>query len=464
MDKLICISELYKKPDDYAGLEIAVGGWQRTLREQKGFAFLDLRDGTDFRGLQVILTEEDLDNYSELAHAGNGAALIVKGVLELTPNSPQPFELKASEVLIEGDSPEDYPLQPKRHSPEFLRTIPHLRPRTNLFQAIFRLRSNLAFAIHEFFQKEGFIYAQTPIISFSDGEGAGEMFTVTAFDLDKPVRDEDGKVDFSKDFFLTQAHLTVTGQMEGEVMAQAFRKIYTFGPTFRAENSNTVRHAAEFWQVEPEIAFADLDSIIDLAGRMLKYVVRAGLERCPVEYEFFNKFVDKGLVDRLEKLLAADFQTMTYTDAVKEIEKSNKEFKVSVEWGDDLQSEHERFICEDLLNAPVFITDYPKDIKAFYMKQNPDGKTVAATDLLVPYVGEIIGGSQREESEEKLLKRIKELNMKESDYSWYLALRRYGSTRHAGFGLGFERLLMYMSGIKNIRDVQIFPRSKGNNI
>ncbi|MDO5733680.1 MAG: asparagine--tRNA ligase [Eubacteriales bacterium] len=461
MENLVYISDIYREPEAYTEGEIRVGGWQRTLRDQKSFAFLDLRDGTDFRGLQIILTPEALENYKELAHAGNGAALICTGSLKLTPEGKQPFELHASKVEIEGKSPADYPLQPKRHSPEFLRTIPHLRPRSNLFQAVFRLRSVLAFTLHEFFQKRGFVYAQTPIISFSDGEGAGEMFTVTNFDLNHPAKTDKGEVDFSEDFFARKAQLTVTGQMEGEAMAQAFRNIYTFGPTFRAENSNTVRHAAEFWMLEPELAFADLDDVIACAEDMLKYTIKHALEACPVEFEFFNNFVEKGLIERLEKLVNAEFVRMTYTEAIAELKKAETEFSYLPEWGDDLQSEHERYICEKVIDGPVFVTDYPKDIKAFYMKQNEDGKTVAATDLLVPYVGEIIGGSQREESEEKLRARIRELGMKESEYEWYLALRRYGSTRHGGFGLGFERLLMYLTGVKNIRDVQIFPRTKG---
>ncbi len=464
MENFTLVSELFENPEAFADKEITVGGWQRTVREQKTFAFLDLRDGTDFRGLQLILTADKLDNYDELVHAGNGAALIVTGILKLTPGQKQPFELHVTSGYVEGESPEDYPLQPKRHTPEFLRSIPYYRPRTNLFQAVFRLRSVLAFAIHEFFQHRGFVYAHTPIVSFADGEGAGEMFTVTNFDLDNPPKDEDGKVDFSQDFFNRQAHLTVTGQLEGEVMAQAFRNIYTFGPTFRAENSNTVRHAAEFWMIEPEMAFADLTDVMQVAEDMLKYVIRAALDRCAPEMEFFNRFVSKGIIDRLEKLVDSEFKRVTYTEAVELIQKADKKFDVQVAWGDDLQSEHERYLCEEVFHGPIFVTDYPKDIKAFYMKLNDDGKTVAATDLLVPYVGEIVGGSQREDSEEKLRERIKELGMEEEEYSWYLGLRRYGTTRHGGFGLGFERLVMYVSGVKNIRDVQIFPRTKGSQI
>ncbi len=464
MEQIIYVSELYRQPERYAEQTVTIAGWQRTMREQKGFAFLDLRDGTDFRGVQVILNESKLENYAELMHAGNGAAFIIEGQMTMTPGGKQAFEILASDVKIEGVSPEDYPLQPKRHSLEFLRTIPHLRTRTNLFQAVFRLRSVLAFALHEFFQNEGFIYAQTPIISFNDGEGAGEMFNVTHFDIGAPARDSEGDIDYHQDFFATRAYLTVTGQLEGEAMAQAFRNIYTFGPTFRAENSNTVRHAAEFWMLEPEMAFADLETIMDNAERMLKYVIRAALDRCPEEYAFFDRFVEPGLIDRLEKLIAARFERMTYTEAIRELEKSQKSFERQIHWGDDLQSEHERYICEEVLKGPVFLTDYPKDFKAFYMKQNPDGKTVAATDLLVPYVGEIIGGSQREEDYDKLKKRISDLGMQPEDYEWYLALRRYGTTRHAGYGLGFERLLMYISGVKNIRDMQIFPRCKGSCI
>ncbi|MBR6704779.1 MAG: asparagine--tRNA ligase [Lachnospiraceae bacterium] len=455
------LKKIFRDPAAYGGRDVTVGGWVRNNRDSKNFGFIMLNDGTFFESLQVVYDTE-LPNFDEVAHINVGAALIVSGRIVLTPGAKQLFELKAASVEVEGPSTPDYPLQPKRHSVEFLRTIPHLRPRTNLFSAAFRIRSLAAYAIHKFFQERDFVYVHTPIITASDAEGAGEMFQVTTMDLNELPRTEDGGIDFAQDFFGKPTLLTLSGQLHGETFAQAFRNIYTFGPTFRSENSNTTRHAAEFWMIEPEIAFADLADDMDLAEAMLKYIIRYVLENAPEEMAFLNSFVDKGLIERLTHVMTSDFGRISYTDAVKELEKHNDRFDYKVSWGCDLQTEHERFLTEEIFKRPVFVTDYPKEIKAFYMKQNPDGKTVAAADCLVPGIGEIIGGSQREEDYDKLMARIKELGMKEEEYGFYLDLRKYGTTRHAGFGLGFERCVMYLTGIGNIRDVLPFPRTVGN--
>lgn len=462
MQKFTHVKDIYENPQQYADQEITISGWIRSIRDQKNFAFIHINDGTYFSNLQVVVEREDFSNYEEIGHLGVGSALIITGKLLITPEAKQAFELKAREIEIEGDSPEDYPLQPKRHTPEYLRTIAHLRPRSNLFSAVFRVRSEAAFAIHKFFHERDFVYVHTPIITASDAEGAGEMFSISNFDFNNIPKNEEGKVDYSQDFFGKNSKLTVSGQLSGECYAQAFRNIYTFGPTFRAENSNTARHAAEFWQIEPEIAFADLQDLMQLAEDMLKFVISHVLENCKAEMEFFDSFVKKGILKRLEDLLKSEFKRMTYTEAVEILEKSGKEFEYPVFWGADLQTEHERYLTEEIVHGPIFLTDYPKDIKAFYMKQNEDGKTVAATDCLVPGIGEIIGGSQREEDLEKLSARIRELKMKEEEYWWYLDLRKYGTTRHSGFGLGFERLIMYITGVSNIRDVIPFPRTVGN--
>ncbi len=461
MMDLVELKKIFRDPAAYTGRVIRVGGWVRNRRDSKTFGFIMLNDGTFFESLQVVY-DDTMPDFSEISHINIGAALIVEGEILLTPEAKQPFEMKAAKILVEGPSTPDYPLQPKRHSVEYLRTIPHLRPRTNLFSATFRIRSLAAFAIHQFFQERGFVYVHTPLITGSDAEGAGEMFQVTTLDLNNVPKKEDGSVDYAKDFFGKQTSLTVSGQLNGETYAQAFRNIYTFGPTFRAENSNTTRHAAEFWMIEPEIAFAELEDDMELAESMLKYIIRYVLENAPEEMAFLNSFVDKGLIDRLKHVMTSDFGRITYTDAVKELEKHNDKFDYKVSWGCDLQTEHERYLTEEIFKRPVFVTDYPKDIKAFYMKQNPDGKTVAAMDCLVPGIGEIIGGSQREEDYDKLLARIRELGMKEEDYGFYLDLRKYGTTRHAGFGLGFERCVMYLTGVGNIRDVLPFPRTVGN--
>ena len=455
------LKKIFRDPAAYGGRDVTVGGWVRNNRDSKNFGFIMLNDGTFFESLQVVYDTE-LPNFDEVAHINVGAALIVSGRIVLTPGAKQLFELKAASVEVEGPSTPDYPLQPKRHSVEFLRTIPHLRPRTNLFSAAFRIRSLAAYAIHKFFQERDFVYVHTPIITASDAEGAGEMFQVTTMDLNELPRTEDSGIDFAQDFFGKPTLLTLSGQLHGETFAQAFRNIYTFGPTFRSENSNTTRHAAEFWMIEPEIAFADLADDMDLAEAMLKYIIRYVLENAPEEMAFLNSFVDKGLIERLTHVMTSDFGRISYTDAVKELEKHNDRFDYKVSWGCDLQTEHERFLTEEIFKRPVFVTDYPKEIKAFYMKQNPDGKTVAAADCLVPGIGEIIGGSQREEDYDKLMARIKELGMKEEEYGFYLDLRKYGTTRHAGFGLGFERCVMYLTGIGNIRDVLPFPRTVGN--
>ncbi len=423
---------------------------------------VDFNDGTFFKNVQIVVLQGEVPNYEEIVRFGNGAAILVTGMVVMTPSGKQPFEVRASKVELEGACPPEYPLQPKRHSPEFLRTIAHLRPRTNLYSAVFRVRSVVAFAIHCFFQERGFVYVHTPIISTSDCEGAGEMFRVTTLDLDKPPRTESGAPNYAEDFFGKPVNLTVSGQLNGETYAMAFQKIYTFGPTFRAEKSNTARHAAEFWMIEPEIAFADLRDDMALAEDMLKYIIRYVLDHCPEEMEFFNNYVDKGLLDRLSNILTSEFGVMTYDEAVDELEKVKDQFEYPVYWGADLQTEHERYITEQLFKKPVFITHYPKEIKAFYMKQDPDGRTVAAMDCLVPGIGEIIGGSQREEDYGKLLNRMEELGLNPKDYWWYLDLRRYGGTRHAGFGLGFERMIMYLTGVSNIRDVIPYPRTTGS--
>ena len=459
--ELITIRELFKNTDKYVDKEIEIGGWVRNKRPSKQFGFIVLNDGTYFTPVQVVYNDS-IENFQEISKINVGAALIVKGTLVLTPNAKQPFEIQASTVTVEGPSSGDYPLQPKKHSMEFLRSITHLRPRANTFQAVFRVRSLAAMAIHQFFQERDFVYVHTPLITGSDCEGAGEMFQVTTLDLTNIPMTEDGKVDFSKDFYGKPTNLTVSGQLNGETFAMAFRNIYTFGPTFRAENSNTTRHAAEFWMIEPEMAFADLDDLLRVEEDMLKYIISYVLEHAPEEMAFFNQFVDKGLLDRLNNILNNDFGRITYTDAVALLEQHNDQFEYPVSWGCDLQTEHERYLTEVIFKKPVFVTDYPKDIKAFYMKLNPDGKTVAAVDCLVPGVGEITGGSQREDNYEILKARIEELGMNPEDYGFYMDLRKYGSCRHAGFGLGFERCVMYLTGIGNIRDAIPFPRTVGN--
>lgn len=461
MERLITVKEIYRNTEAYLDQQISVGGWVRSIRDSKQFGFIVLHDGSFFETLQIVYGNQ-LHNFSEISALGVGTAVIVKGTLVATPNAKQPFEIQAEEVVVEGTSASDYPLQKKRHSVEFLRTIAHLRPRTNMFQAVFRVRSLAAFAIHKFFQERGFVYVHTPIITGSDAEGAGEMFQVTTLDLENVPTDAAGEVDYSKDFFKRKTSLTVSGQLDGETYAQAFRNIYTFGPTFRAENSNTTRHAAEFWMIEPELAFADLEDGMALAESMLKYIIRYVMEEAPGEMEFFNRFVDKGLKERLNHVLSSEFGRVTYTEAIDILSKNNDHFDYKVSWGADLQTEHERYLTEVVFKKPIFVTDYPKEIKAFYMKQNADGKTVAAMDCLVPGIGEIIGGSQREEDYDKLSARMKELGMSEEEYGFYLDLRKYGTTRHAGFGLGFERCVMYLTGVTNIRDVLPFPRTVGH--
>ena len=460
MEKLV-IKELYKNTENYINKEVTLEGWVRTVRDSKTFGFIEINDGTFFKNVQIVFTDK-LSNFNEICKLTISSSIKVTGTLVKTENAKQPFEIQATNVEIESLSDSTYPLQKKKHSFEYLRTIAHLRPRANTFNAVFRVRSSLAYAIHQFFQERGFVYVNTPLITGSDAEGAGEMFNVNSFDLTNIPKTDDGKIDFSKDFFGKSAHLTVSGQLNGETFAEAFRNIYTFGPTFRAENSNTVKHAAEFWMVEPEICFADLADDMDLAEDMIKYIFKYVLDNCPEEMEFFNNFIDKGLLERLNHVINSDFVRISYTDAVKELEKHNDEFEYKVSWGIDLQTEHERYLCEQIFKKPVFVTDYPMDIKAFYMKQNPDGKTVAAADLLVPGIGEIIGGSQREENYDKLLNRMKELNMPIENYEWYLDLRKYGSCVHSGFGLGFERAIMYLTGMQNIRDVIPFPRTPKN--
>ena len=460
--KRIRIREFWADAAAYAGQTVTVCGWGRTIRDMKNFAFLELNDGSAFKSLQVVLDRAKLNNYDEIVRQNVGAAFIVTGELVLTPDAPQPFELKAAEIAVEGPSIPDYPLQKKRHTTEYLRTIQHLRPRTNMFSAAFRVRSEAARAIHDFFQNRGFVYIHTPIITGSDAEGAGEMFQVTTLDLNDPPRTPDGAIDYSRDFFGKKASLTVSGQLNAENFAMAFGDVYTFGPTFRAENSNTQRHAAEFWMIEPEMAFCDLEEDLEVMEAMVKYIIADVLERCPQEIEFFNKFVDKGLKERLEHVRDSAFGRVTYTEAVELLQKSGKAFDYPVKWGIDLQTEHERYLTEEIFKKPIFVTDYPKDIKAFYMRLNDDGKTVAAADCLVPGIGEIIGGSQREERLDVLEARINELGMDMKDYWWNMDLRRYGSCRHAGFGLGFERMVMYLTGISNIRDVELHPRTVGN--
>ena len=456
------VKSIYRSTADYANKEVTLGGWIRTMRVSKNFGFIELNDGSFFKNIQIVFEADTLSNYAEITKLGVGAAIIVKGLLVETPEAKQPFEVKAQEIAIEGTSTPDYPLQNKRHSVEVLRQIAYLRPRTNMFSATFRVRSLIAYAIHQFFQDKGFVYAHTPIITGSDCEGAGEMFRVTTLDLNNLPKKEDGTVDFSKDFFGKETNLTVSGQLSAETFAMAFRNVYTFGPTFRAENSNTARHAAEFWMIEPEMAFADLEDNMEVAEEMLKYIIQYVLDNAPEEMEFFNSFVDKGLLDRLHNILNNDFGRVTYTEAVDLLIKSGKKFEYPVSWGIDLQTEHERYLTEEIFKKPVFVTDYPKDIKAFYMRMNDDNKTVAAMDLLVPGVGEIIGGSQREERLELLEKRMDELGLKKEDYWWYLDLRKYGGTRHSGYGLGFERAVMYLTGMSNIRDVLPYPRTVKN--
>ena len=458
----ILVKQLFADANQYGNKQISISGWIRTLRASNAFGFIEVNDGTFFKNVQVVFESEYISNYKEIASLNVGAAISVKGTLVLTPEAKQPFEIKAQQIVIEGESTPDYPLQKKRHSLEYLRTIAHLRPRTNTFSAVFRVRSLAAFAIHKFFNERGFVYTHTPLITCSDCEGAGEMFQVTTLDMSNPPKNEDGSVDFKQDFFGKSANLTVSGQLNCETYALAFRNVYTFGPTFRAENSNTTRHAAEFWMIEPEISFADLCDDMRLAEDMLKYIINYVLENAPEEIAFFNNFVDKGLLERLTHVANSDFGHITYTEAIEILEKNNDNFDYPVKWGTDLQTEHERYLTEQVFKKPVFVTDYPKEIKAFYMRLNDDGKTVAAMDLLVPGIGEIIGGSQREERYDVLVDRIKQLGMKEEDYSWYLDLRKYGGCKHAGFGLGFERAIMYLTGISNIRDVIPFPRTVGN--
>ena len=455
------IKSIFRDTETYGGKEVTVSGWVRTIRVSKNFGFIELNDGSFFKSLQIVIEQDKQENFAELSKLNVGAAISARGVIELTPQAKQPFELKACEVVVEGASSPDYPLQKKRHSFEYLRTIAHLRPRTNTFAAVFRVRSMIAYAIHQFFQERGFVYVHTPLITGSDCEGAGEMFQVTTLDMNNPPRCEDGSIDYSKDFFGKQTNLTVSGQLNVEAYCMAFRNVYTFGPTFRAENSNTTRHAAEFWMIEPEIAFADLNDDMALAEDMLKYIINYCLENAPEEMEFFNNFIDKGLLERLHNVVDNDFAHVTYTEAIELLKKHADEFVYPVEWGCDLQTEHEKYLTEQLFKRPVMVTDYPKEIKAFYMKLNPDNKTVAAVDVLVPGIGEIIGGSQREENYDILTARMRELGLKPEDYSWYLDLRKYGTNKHAGFGLGFERAVMYITGMQNIRDVLPFPRTVG---
>ena len=455
------IRELYKNVKNFAGKEIVLEGWVKTVRDSKTFGFLEINDGSFFKNVQVVF-ENSLSNFADVCKLPLSSSIKVSGILVETPNAKQPFEIKAKEIETEFLSDLDYPLQKKRHTFEYLRTIAHLRPRTNTFNAVFRVRSVLSYAIHKFFQERNFVYVHTPIITSSDCEGAGEMFNVSTLDITDLPKTEDGKIDYSKDFFGKPAHLTVSGQLNVETYAFAFKNVYTFGPTFRSENSNTVKHASELWKIEPEICVADLSDDMDLAEDMVKYIINYVLENCPEEMEFFNNFIDKGLLEKLNNVVNSDFVRITYTDAIKELEKNNDNFEFKVHWGSDLQTEHERYLCEVLFKKPVFVTDYPAEIKAFYMKLNPDGKTVAAADLLAPGIGEIIGGSQREDNLEVLQNKIKENGMNEKDYWWYLDLRKYGSVRHAGFGLGFERMMMYLTGMQNIRDVIPFSRTPKN--
>ncbi|HAR86144.1 MAG TPA: asparagine--tRNA ligase [Clostridium sp.] len=456
----VLVKSLYRESEKYADQDVCISGWIRTLRSSKAFGFIEVNDGSFFKNLQVVF-EDSLDNFKDIEKLSISSSIIVEGKLVLTPGSKQPFEIKATKIVVEGESSNDYPLQKKRHTFEYLRTIAHLRPRSNAFSAVFRVRSLVAYAIHSFFNERGFVYTHTPIITGSDCEGAGEMFKVTTMDLENIPMTEDKKIDYKNDFFGKETNLTVSGQLAAEAYALAFRNVYTFGPTFRAENSNTARHAAEFWMVEPEIAFADLKDDMTLAEDMIKYIINYVLENAPEEMEFFNSFVDKGLLERLKHVATSDFGHVTYTEAVELLKKADKEFQYPVEWGCDLQTEHERYLTEEVYKRPVFVTDYPKEIKAFYMRMNDDNKTVAAMDLLVPGIGEIIGGSQREERYDLLVDRINELGLNPEDYWWYLELRKFGGTKHAGFGLGFERMIMYVTGMSNIRDVIPFPRTTG---
>ena len=461
MEQLVSVRSLFKETEKFAGQTVKVGGWVRNLRASKNFGFINLSDGTFFSQVQIVYGAE-LPNFTEISKLNIGAAVIVTGTLVLTPDAKQPFEVQAAEIAVEGPSTPDFPIQPKRHSMEYLRTVSHLRPRTNTFQAVFRVRSVIAYAIHKFFQERDFVYVHTPLITGSDCEGAGAMFQVTTLDLNDVPKTEDNKVDYKKDFFEKQASLTVSGQLSAEAYAMAFGKVYTFGPTFRAERSNTARHAAEFWMIEPEMAFTDLIGDMQVAEDMVKHVINRVLKTCKEELEFLNKFVDTGLIDRLTHVATSDFVRLSYTEAIKILEPHKDKFEFPVFWGCDLQSEHERFITEQVFKKPVFLTDYPKEIKAFYMRLNDDQKTVAAADLLVPGIGELVGGSQREEREDVLIARMHEMGLKPSDYDWYINLRKYGGTKHAGFGLGFERLIMYLTGIQNIRDVIPFPRTVSN--
>lgn len=458
--EITLVKTLFRESEKYLNQKISISGWIRTIRDSKTFGFIELNDGSFFKNIQIVFNDT-LENFKEIAKLPISSSLRVEGTLVPTPEAKQPFEIVADQIFIEGYSNIDYPLQKKKHSFEFLRTIAHLRPRTNTYWAVFKVRSLASYAVHKFLQERGFVHVHTPIITGSDAEGAGEMFRVTTLDLNQVPKTEDGRVDTSKDFFHKETNLTVSGQLSAEAFALAFRNIYTFGPTFRAENSNTSRHAAEFWMIEPEISFADLYDITVLSEEMIKYVVQYVMEQAPEELEFFNQFIDKTLIQRLSETVANDFGRITYTEAVELLQKSGESFEYPVEWGIDLQTEHERYLAEKVFKRPVFVTDYPKEIKAFYMRINEDQKTVAATDLLVPSIGELVGGSQREEREEILAKRIEELGMNLDDYWWYLELRKYGGTKHAGFGIGFERLLMYLTGISNIRDVIPFPRTAG---
>ena len=456
------VKSLYRKSEEYVGKKVCVAGWIRTARISKSFGFIELNDGSFFKNIQIVVDENKLDNFKKISKLAISSAILVEGELVKVDNAKNPIEIHATKLIVEGDSDSSYPLQKKKHTFEYLRTIAHLRPRSNTFSAVFRVRSVVAFALHKFFNERNFVYAHTPLITGSDTEGAGEMFQVTTLDMANPPLTEDGKIDYSQDFFGRPTNLTVSGQLNGEIMALAFRNIYTFGPTFRAENSYTGRHASEFWMVEPEIVFADLEDLMELAEDMIKFVINYVLENCPEEMAFFNSFIDKGLFERLDKIVSSDFVRITYTEAVDILLKSGHKFEYPVEWGCDLQTEHERYITEEVYNAPVFVTDYPKDIKAFYMRMNDDGKTVRAMDLLVPGVGEIIGGSQREERYDVLMDKIREMGLNEEEYWWYLELRKFGTATHSGFGLGFERIIMYLTGMSNIRDVIPFPRTPKN--
>ncbi|MDU1174637.1 asparagine--tRNA ligase [Peptostreptococcus anaerobius] len=456
------VKSLYRKSEEYVGKKVCVAGWIRTARISKSFGFIELNDGSFFKNIQIVVDENKLDNFKKISKLAISSAILVEGELVKVDNAKNPIEIHATKLIVEGDSDSSYPLQKKKHTFEYLRTIAHLRPRSNTFSAVFRVRSVVAFALHKFFNERNFVYAHTPLITGSDTEGAGEMFQVTTLDMANPPLTEDGKIDYSQDFFGKPTNLTVSGQLNGEIMALAFRNIYTFGPTFRAENSYTGRHASEFWMVEPEIVFADLEDLMELAEDMIKFVINYVLENCPEEMAFFNSFIDKGLFERLDKIVSSDFVRITYTQAVDILLKSGHKFEYPVEWGCDLQTEHERYITEEVYNAPVFVTDYPKDIKAFYMRMNDDGKTVRAMDLLVPGVGEIIGGSQREERYDVLMDKIRDMGLNEEEYWWYLELRKFGTATHSGFGLGFERIIMYLTGMSNIRDVIPFPRTPKN--